>query len=30
MTANSMKAVPNDLIESMLADYKKPVDLIVE
>jgi len=28
MTANSKKAVPKDLIDSLLADYKKPEDLI--
>lgn len=30
MTANSKKAVPKDLIDSLLADYKKPEDLIGE
>ena len=30
MTANSKKAVPKDLIDSLLADYKKPDDLIGE
>ena len=30
MTANPKKAVPKDLIDSLLADYKKPEDLIGE
>ncbi len=30
MTVDSKKAVPKDVIDSLLADYKKPVDLIVE
>ena len=27
MTANPKKAVPKDLIDSLMADYKKPEDL---
>ena len=30
MTLNTKKAVPKDLIDSLLADYKKPDDLIGE
>ena len=30
MTLNTKKAVPKDLIDSLLADYKKPEDLIGE
>ena len=30
MTVNTKKAVPKDLIDSLLADYKKPEDLIGE
>ena len=30
MTSNTKKAVPKDLIDSLLADYKKPEDLIGE
>jgi hypothetical protein len=30
MTANPKKAVPKDLIDILLADYKKPEDLIGE
>jgi putative transposase len=30
MTVDSKKAVPKDLIDSLLADYKKPEDLIGE
>ena len=30
MTVNTKKAVPKELIESLLADYKKPEDLIGE
>ena len=30
MIANPKKAVPKDLIDSLLADYKKPEDLIGE
>lgn len=30
MTVNAKKAVPKDLIDSLLADYKKPEDLIGE
>ncbi len=29
MTLNTKKAVPKDLIDSMLADYKKTEDVIV-
>jgi hypothetical protein len=28
MTLNTKKAVPKDLIDSLLVDYKKPEDLI--
>jgi len=30
MTVNTKKAIPKDLIDSLLADYKKPEDLIDE
>jgi hypothetical protein len=30
MTVNTKKAVPKDLIDSLLANYKKPEDLIDE
>jgi putative transposase len=30
MTLNTKKIVPKDLIDSLLADYKKPEDLIGE
>ena len=30
MTVNTKKAVPKELIDSLLADYKKPEDLIGE
>jgi putative transposase len=30
MTVNTKKAVPKELIYSLLADYKKPEDLIGE
>ena len=30
MTLNTKKAVPKELIDSLLADYKKPEDLIGE
>ena len=30
MTVDSKKAVPKDVIDSLLADYKKPEDLIGE
>ena len=30
MTVNTKKAVPKDLIDSLLANYKKPEDLIGE
>ena len=30
MTLNTKKVVPKDLIDSLLADYQKPEDLIGE